>query len=103
MIPGFWQHALAVERWRRTLTAAGYVVVEDAIVWLGTRASFRMLWTMRAKGAGEETFDAHGLTALRALCKLDALGMTLDEFQRAHGLTADEDCGPKTLAAMGIA
>lgn len=47
--------------------------------------------------------DAQGIAAIRALCELHRRGLRLRAFQRAAGLAQDSICGPKTLAALGIA
>ncbi len=47
--------------------------------------------------------DTNGVRGFGAMCKLERLGLTIAEFQTAHGLVADSDLGhegSKTLAAL---
>jgi hypothetical protein len=47
--------------------------------------------------------DDDGRRAVAAVAQLHRGGMTVEQFQALNGLKADGVCGPKTLAAMGIA
>jgi hypothetical protein len=100
--------ALAAAKWsfRADRQDAVYVQAHhslpEAVVYLGNAGTFRMLWTARAGGGTEDTFDANGLLALRCLCRLDVLGVDLGTFQKNAGLTPDENCGPLTRAALGV-
>jgi hypothetical protein len=83
------QHAVYVQA--HGSTVEDLCTVTDAF-------TFRAFWAAN----GDETFDANGLTAFAAMCKLSRFAMSIRGFQAVHGLAIDGLVGPATLRELGV-
>jgi len=97
-----WDQAQQAGRIGRSAQHAVYVqahgsTVEDLCT-VTDQFSFRAFWAAN----GDETFDANGLSAFVAMCKLSRYAMTVRGFQAVHGLDIDGKVGPATLRELGV-
>jgi hypothetical protein len=76
----------------------------DDLVNVATQSAIRAWWW--ALNGGSAYVDQEGSWALQSVCALHRLGfdgpLAVFHFQKANNLVADNVCGPKTRAALGV-